>query len=243
MLKTTCYALIAAALMAGCSTGPQPSQSNAQHKETRLACWSEQEQIQERIRTYPGLSEGQILQAVERLLNEAGGKQIRVVQRSPHGLTAQYEERLHNQSPFLEARIEAWQWWEVRTRPGSQGTELCIQAMGTWQAESTGPLVKGKRIKETLAFPASLGDPKAVAHKTAATPSRAVNYATFWERMDRQLGKATPTRRCQDIYGRSGRSDRFDPSTGRLVIDPLCQLPLFDKAQAEALPSATQPSP
>lgn len=239
LLQSLLSIALASSLLAGCST----TAPTTRHEKSAAAanCWGDKEQIDERVKLLPGILEGQALAAVERVLVDAGGKQMQVT-RTPHGLTAQFKEKQRNQFNLLEVQLEAWQWWEVRTRQQPQGTELCVQVLGTWQAESSGVLVKGQRIRETLTYPASLGDPKAASNKPSATPSRAVSYQTFWERLQFHLGTSAAARTCLDTYGRSGRSDRYNPAIRRLEIDPLCQVPIYDKTPVPAQKATPLPA-
>jgi hypothetical protein len=197
------------ALLSGCASVSRPVPLAPDH------CWTEQDPSGARTRFYPNVDENQALLAAERLLQLAGGDDMRI-KRSQHTLSAEF----HRESRFylflVAHQSSVWDHWIVAARPEAGGVRVCVQVRGQYFTDT---FVLGAEPMTNAVYPANATerDPG----KSFKPPARAypVDFDTFWARLGYLLGLDPAWASCPS--GGSG-GIRTSSTRSRPELNPLC---------------------
>lgn len=166
----------------------------------------------ERVRAYAGISETQALGAAERLLRLAGGDEAKIA-RSERGVTAEFNRSRRFYLFLVAHSADVHEHWAIATRPAPGGIAMCASIRGHYYTET---FVFGADPYLNAVYPASERDPKPRWWGLLAR-AYAVNFDTFWGRLDYLLGLSPVWPDCSA----SGAVRRND-TRGRDEMNPLC---------------------
>lgn len=207
----------------GCS---QVSRLQLPHRE----CWSDPEQLSERVRSFRDVTELQVLEGTERLLRLTWGKDVKVI-RSLHKLSAHaHRFRLFLLPPFFGYDRTSDESWTIVTRPELNGVVMCVQIQGQSVSES---YVYGWDSMTNLIYPATVIE-QSRGHFLPRGQPIAINLDTFWARLDYLLGQKEAWTAC-----RSSGPCRNE-ARNRMEFDPLCHS-LGDDPEPPLKPNIERP--
>ena len=210
--------VLSIALLAGCAGVPRPIPVPLER------CWSEAEQLGERTRLYATATEASALVAAGRLLRLAGDDDVKV-ERSPHGLHAEFHRKRWFYLLLVAHVASVWDQWNVTTREEAGGVRVCVQVRGQYFSDT---YVLGAEPMSNVIYPASATESDPGSGFKPPARAYAVDYDTFWARLDYLLGLTPTWARCAP--GGSG-GIRDSASRGRQEMNPLCHA-LVDDASA-----------
>jgi hypothetical protein len=183
-------------------------------------CWSNPEQLSERVRSLPGVAEHQVLEMAERLLRLTWREDVKII-RSPHRLTAEVRRDRSFYLFLVAYRGIADESWTIATRPEPDGTGVCVQLQGQYLTDT---FVLGAEPITSLIYPATM-TAQAHGHFLPRAQPIAVGFDTFWARLDYLLGLKQGWTACRS----SG--PRRNETYGRTEFDPLCHSLADDSGQ------------
>lgn len=182
-------------------------------------CWSDPEQLTERSRSLPGVTERQALEAAERLLRLTWGEDAKII-RSPHTLSAD----IHRDRTFylilVAYRGIVDEAWTIAMRPEAGGVSVCVQVQGQYIADT---FVLGAEPITNVIYPSSATERSRGRFLPPAQPVT-VDFDTFWARLDYLVGLNGGWTACPS----SG--PHKSATRGRTEFDPLCNALASDPA-------------
>lgn len=214
-------ALLALALLAGCSSVPAPPEPSAQR------CWDDAEQLGERVRLLPGVAQARALAAAEQVLRLAAGDELKVT-RSTHAIAAAIDRERVLYLYLVAYEREVHERWAVSARPWPDGSELCVQVNGHYWDDR---FAFGAEGIINVVYPASAREAAPIRLAPPAQ-ARAVSFDTFWARLEYAAGLRRDWQGCPP-----GGALRTSEPRGRAEFDPLCHRLAEDAAPAGGSPA------
>lgn len=197
------------AMLSGCASVSHPRPIAPE------ACWTDQEQLRERIRTYPTVTEDQVLRASERLLQLSGGAQMKI-ERAPHSIVGEFNRDRFFYAFLVAHNASVWEHWLVASKSDTQGVRVCAHVVGQYFTDT---LIFGAEPMHNAIYPASAIEPDPGKRFKPPAQSYPVDYDTFWARLEYLLGLNSVWASCPQ-----GSSNGIvnHPTRGRLEMNPLC---------------------
>lgn len=178
-------------------------------------CWTDHNQMEDRIRFYSNVSESQVLRAAERLL-QLTGKDDMLIWHSKQGISAEYHRESWFYAFLVAHQSSVWDHWIVTTRPEAAGIQVCVQVRGQFFSDT---FVLGAEPVTNAVYPANATerDPG----KNFKPPAKAypINFDTFWARLEYLMGIIPTWASCPS--GCSGGILK-NKIRGRVEFYPLC---------------------
>jgi hypothetical protein len=199
--------VIPVVLMSGCASVSRPSPVAAEQ------CWTDPEQRGERIRRYPMVTEGQALDAAERLLRLAGGDDMKIV-RAQHSLSAEFHRERVFYLFLVAHSASVWDHWNIATRRETDGVRVCVQVRGQTFSDT---FVLGAEPVTNAVYPASAAERDPGKRFKPPAHAYPVNHDTFWARLNYLLGLDSAWANCP-----SSGIVRPHATRGREEVNPLC---------------------
>ncbi|MTI63792.1 hypothetical protein [Methylophaga sp.] len=175
------------------------------------SCWSDQEQLSERTRTYSEISQQQLLDVAESLLKLSWKSDVEV-SKSRHTLTA----KIRSDSWFYLFLVAYFgvvdEFWLITTRPDAAGVNVCVQIQGQYLTDT---YVLGAEPVTHVVYPVSAVK-RPQGPFTPPAEAMAIDFGTIWARMDYLLGLRSDWLAC------SSNGPHKNPTRDRMEFDPFC---------------------
>jgi len=208
-------------LLSGCATVSRPVPIPPDR------CWSDQEQLRERIRSYSTVTENQTLRAAERLLRLAGRDDMKI-SHSQHSITAEFNRNRWVYLFLIAHSATVWDHWIITTRPDSGAVSICVHIRGQYFTDT---FVLGSEPMNNAIYPASATEQDPGRFFKPPARAYAVDFDTFWSRLEYLLGLNSEWARCPPGSSGGIRKNTF---SNRLEINPLCHSLVNDPAPPQA---------